>query len=118
MARKTQWIMSAAEVAEHVAGINPRMAQRAYLVADGGELTSVIVVTSVKSGQAAGYSIDVKDSVRVKKAQVEQFLTNSGETMPRNTRMFVRPDPALSSTGTQTTALEVVITDDTLLGGV
>lgn len=118
MARNTQWIMTAAEVAEHVAGINPRTAQRAYLVADGGELSSVIVVTSVKSGKVNGYSIDVKDSVRVNKAQVEAFLSAAGETIPRNTRMFVRPDPALSATGTQTTALEVVITDDTVLGSV
>lgn len=117
MVNKTQWVLSAMEVAEHVASISPRSMQRAYLVADGGMLNSVVVVTSLKTAAASGnYSIDDKRVVRVNKADVLAFLTTSGETLPGRTRMFVRPDTALQPT--VTTALELVVTDDSNLGSV
>jgi len=116
MARNQQWVMSAAEVAEHVAGISPRMAQRAYIVGSGSSINKAIVVTSARTVTAGKFVVDDKDSVEVSKDQVTAYLATQGQRLPARTFMFIRPDPANVPGGG--TAAELVITDESVLGRV
>lgn len=119
MNTKTQWVLSASEVAEHVAGFGPRQSQRAYLLAVGNFIKSqqVAVVTSVRVAKN-GYSQDVKFVKTVSKDEIVAFLAAQGERMPMRTELRVRPDPALVPSSTTAPSLEAVITDETTLGGV
>lgn len=102
-----QWVATAAEVIAAIGG-TPRVGAQTYLQPSSQGPAEFFIVEKVRGpGVGSGYEVlDVRADV-VTEQQIRNFLTNKGETLPANLRVFVR-----SSTPGGLVLDEIVVVDD------